>query len=197
MTYEEHLPYITGFKDGTFRAEASLTRGQCAAILSRLSDDFDAQKTYDNRFPDVAADSWYVNYVGYLTEKNVIRGYPDGTFRPDEPITRAEFVALLSKGSGLGSAAENLYPDCKKHWASGAIAQLTEEGVLDGYPDGTFRPDVPISRSEAVKAVNKAYHRSALAGELKDFSNPFSDIGVSNWAYYEIVEASVKHRIEK
>lgn len=195
--YLDHLPYMVGYPDGTFRTEANLTRGQCAAILARLSQDFDAEKTYSQNFSDVPDNRWYANSIGFLTAKKVIHGYPDGTFRPDASITRAEFVALLCNVLKPESPAENSFPDAAGHWAVYYIARLTQAGVLDGYPDGTFRPDAPITRSEAVKAVNRAYDRSETVAQFKSVESPFSDLENTYWAYYEILEASMEHRVQK
>lgn len=195
--YLDHLPYIVGYPDGTFRTENDLTRGQCAAILARLSEDFDPEKTYPQGFSDVPGSRWYADSIGFLTAKKVIHGYPDGTFRPDAPITRAEFVTLLCNVLRPESPAENPFPDADGHWAVYYIARLTQAGILDGYPDGTFRPDVPITRAEAVKSVNRAYARTETVPQFKAAESPFPDLENTYWAYYEILEASIKHRVQK
>lgn len=190
-----HTPYIYGYDDGSVRPEFNLTRGQCAAILSRLMGGFEPERDYGKLpFPDVRADAWYYDHIAYMTTRGLIKGYPDGTFRPDEPISRAEFSILVRNALRLENASECSFPDVQTHWAINPIGQLTQAGILDGYPDGTFRPDAPISRAEAVKVLNGAYHRSPIQSDLDRLKSPFTDLYPSHWAYYDILEAALEHK---
>ena len=185
-----HTPYISGYEDSTFRPDNSITRAEAATILSKI----DGVSISDTgiSFSDVKSDAWYANAVSYAKEKGYISGYEDGTFKPDNTITRAEFAVMTANYLGLTPVESNsLFSDVTyDFWANGYINAMTAAEKLNGYEDGTFRPNNTITRAEAVTMMNKALRRNSDANAIE---NPFSDVSPSHWAYNQIIESAVQH----
>lgn len=194
-----HTAYFTGYKDGAFHPDDSLTRGQCAAILARLSGGYEPETDYrTDAFSDVTGEQWFSNFVGFTYLTGFINGYPDGAFYPDKPITRAEFAAAVCKALGLSGEGQASYPDVQTHWAKSYIGMLSDRGILGGYPSGAFRPDAPISRAEAAKVLNAAFDRAPDPDKLQAHPKPeFTDVTDRHWAYYQIWEATTEHEAEE
>ena len=194
----DHEAYIQG-NNGLFRPEASLSRAEAVAMLARLSVDGDGNPLYTGAagtggFSDVSLGDWYAPYVAFAQKYGIASGYPDGTFRPEQPVSRAELVKLLSAFFPQMAGTVS-FPDVPAdHGAADVISFAAGQGWVSGYPDGTFQPARSISRAEAVKLVNQALGRQA--GE-REAAMPFSDVPVGHWAYWEILEASVTHNYEK
>lgn len=185
-----HAPYISGYTDGTFKPNASITRAETAQLLyNLLSSKNGASKT----FGDVASGAWYTDAVSLLGGSGTIAGYSDGSFRPEGSITRAEFVTLVARYACLTETATTAFSDAGAHWANGYIGAAVQAGYLDGYADGSFRPDAAITRAEAVKILNRMMERSIVESDLSALTMPFSDVATSHWAYYEVLEAAVSH----
>ena len=193
LNREGHEAYIEG-NAGLFRPEASLSRAEAVTLLSRLSVDGDGNNLYPGQatapFSDVDRSAWYASYVAFAWEYGVVDGYLDGTFRPDSPVSRSELVKLIAAyfdwPEAEGASAFSDVP--AGHWAAAPIACAAEQGWISGYPDGSFRPDSPISRAEAVKILNRALERET--GRNTEASMPFSDVPENHWAYEEILAAS-------
>ena len=188
-----HKLYINGYENGSFKPEGNMTRAEAAAMLARLQG-LDLSNTARPNFIDVRS-GWYNAVINAVVNAGYMKGYPDGTFRPDGKITRAEFAQMIKAidKANMGMAP---FADAKGHWAEAAINQAYVNGRINGYPDGTFRPNNHITRAEAVKVFNKLYDRSVGLTGLRDVMThivPFSDVNASHWAYYEIVEASNTH----
>lgn len=183
----ENTAYISGYEDGTFRPDNTITRAETAVIIARCSDDFDENKTYSSDFSDMSGNEWYANYVGYAAQKGYISGYEDGTFKAERSISRAEFSVVLGKYLGLsGSKTDTVFSDVSsEHFANGYIKELYDKNIINGYEDGMFKPDNTITRAETVTMINKALGRNA---ENTD-SNPFSDVPQNHWAYNQIIAA--------
>ena len=170
-------------------------------MLARLTVDEKGQALYQEgesypvSFSDVAGDSWYASYVGFAQKYHIVGGYEDGTFRPDQPVTRAELMKILAAyfPGETGSASFTDVPET--HWAYQAVAFGAGKGFVAGYEDGTFRPDQPVTRAEAVKMINGALGRIPAEGHLAELisRNPFQDVNENHWAYGNILEASVAH----
>ncbi len=196
---EIHRTFIVGYPDGEVKATLSLTRAEAAAIIARASEDFDEAKVYSASFSDVAADSWYYNYVAYVYEKGIVTGYENGTFAPDNKITRAEFATIMQRYLGLAGNENAAFTDVAGHWAASAIGACKDAGLINGYENGEFRPDVQITRAEAVTILNRASDReptaSAIDAYVAEKGIPFSDISTSDWYYYEIMEAAFPHLV--
>ena len=156
-------------------------------------------KEYDTSFPDVG-EGWSKDYIGYLEKFSVVTGYEDGTFRPQNYITRAEMAVMMAKAegydiSGYMSSDELAYPDVDEgysEWAVKAIKYLTDRGIMEGYPDGTFGPNRPITRAETVATVNRVL-ADMTVGNIEVLP---SDMTEAHWAYNDVVFA-MNHRILK
>lgn len=172
--------YIAGYPDHTFRPAKSMTRAEAAAILARLCKLTGA----DNAKPDFKdADGWYNAAINDVVKAGYMKGYPDGSFKPDQPITRAEFAAILSHVL-KDETAPNPFKDTAGHWAKDAIDKAYAQGIIKGYGDNTFRPDALVSRAEAVAMANRTFRLQKTVVE-----NPFTDITSDHWAYNDILTA--------
>lgn len=172
--------YIAGYPDHTFRPAKSMTRAEAAAILARLCKLTGA----DNAKPDFKdADGWYNAAINDVVKAGYMKGYPDGSFKPDQPITRAEFAVILSHVL-KDETAPNPFKDTAGHWAKDAIDKAYAQGIIKGYGDNTFRPDALVSRAEAVAMANRTFRLQKTVVE-----NPFTDISSDHWAYNDILTA--------
>lgn len=184
----ESVGYISGYTDGTFRPDNTITRAEVSAIVAQNIDSFDNNETYANNFSDVSDDEWYSNYINFMYEKNRIHGYPDGTFKPENPITRAEFAVIVCNHIADPPAFDSYFPDVPNgNYASGFIGAIALRNIISGYPDGTFKPDNYVTRAEAVTMINKVLGRGA--DSVQTAENPFKDVSPSHWAYNEIMKA--------
>ncbi len=194
----EHIAYVHGRDTGNFDAEDYVTRGEVSAIFSRLI--VKKMVFKDNsvsKFSDVDNEDWYAAYVKYLSNVDIIKGYEDGTFKPNAPITRAELATVASRFFEIEIGTSNQFTDvADSHWAKEYIDSAVVKGWLLGYEDGTFRPDQPIKRSETVTIVNRMLNRVADKDYIEanyDEVLTYPDLDESHWAYYEILEASNWH----
>ena len=197
LNTENHFAYMQGDDKGTFRPNDNMTRAETAQMLYNLL--LDTSHSGSATFSDLPADTWYTEAVKTLAAKGIIRGYTDGTFRPDAPISRAEFVAMLSRFTSM-SSGEMIFSDIpSNHWAYQHIVSATSKGWINGYPDGTFRPEQNIARAEAAKVTNGLLERSADEAYVNANAsiNRFPDVATNHWAYYEIMETTVSHEYSK
>ena len=177
--------YINGYPDGTFRPGKSMTRAEAASILAKLQ----RLPLTDSSKPAFSdADGWYNAVINAVVKAGYMKGYPDGSFKPDKPITRAEFATMLSHFMSAKTAS-NPFTDTNGNWAKEAIDKAYAQGIIKGYEDNTFRPAADVSRAEAVAMVNRTFNIKK-AGDVK---NPFTDISPSHWAYEDIL-AAVSYR---
>lgn len=187
----EHNAYISGYEDGTFIPDGKITRAETASMLYGVLET--SNKNADVTFSDLADGAWYIPAVTAMSEAGVINGYPDGTFRPDRYITRAEFIAMLMRTKDIQSFSDIPFTDVTSDlWSADSIYTAYTNGYISGYEDGTFRPDSPITRAEAVKIINSTLERT----DFSNIINPFSDVKASHWAYKQILEAAVSHNVE-
>lgn len=204
MPTTEHNSYIVGYEDGTFKPENNMTRAEAAAIFARNIAERKGENISSGKssFTDVNSKLWYNNSIAYLEKYNIISGYNDGTFRPEEQITRAEFVTMCMRFYGMfediTASNKNIFNDVpKSHWASGYIYNAIAMKWIEGYADGTFKPDSNITRAEVVAIVNRVLDRAADTEYIsKNIStvNKFTDLkDKSYWAFYEILEAANTH----
>lgn len=188
--------YLAGYPDGSIRPDGVITRAESAKIIALLKE-MDVSNTEKPAFGDLAS-GWYNPYINAVVRAGLMKGYLDGTFKPDAPITRAEFAQMIMPLDKENSAAAP-FADVKGHWAEKAINQAYGNGRIKGYPDGTFRPDGQITRAEAVTICNNLFNRKVDGEGLKTtLKNPgkiktFTDLDKSHWAYYEILEAANAH----
>lgn len=197
----DHFAYIFGYPDGTVKPHRNITRAEVATILYRLlKDEVRAQYQTDQcSFSDVAADAWYSTNIATMEAMGAVAGYPDGTFRPNNPITRAEYTAILSRFADLTVPQEESFTDIDGHWAENAIRASQETGWVAGYEDGTFRPDNCITRAEAIAITNRVLCRQPET--LDDLHHGMvrwpdnADTGA--WYYMTIQEASDGHDYDR
>lgn len=182
-----HKAYISGYENGLFKPDGYITRAETASMLYRI---YDVKETGTvKRFSDIEKGSWYETAVNAMCSSGIVNGYEDNTFRPDKEITRAEFVTMLMRNNGVLKFESVPFSDVSGDmWSSEYIYSAYKSGYVDGYEDGTFRPDKYITRAEAVKIINCALGREDFSNE----ENPFADVAKSHWAYKHILEA-VEH----
>ena len=188
-----HKLYIYGYEDSTFRPEGNMTRAEAAAMLARLQG-LDLSNSARPNFIDVRS-GWYNAAINAVVNAGYMKGYPDGTFRPNGKITRAEFAQMI-KAIDKANTGMAPFADAKGHWAEAAINQAYANERITGYPDGTFRPNNHITRAEAVTVFNKLYDRCVGEPGLADVKGrlvEFNDINHSHWAYFQVVESSNTH----
>ena len=200
----EHKAYIFGYADGTFRPDNNMSRAEAAAIFARLISEQKGEKiSGKSNFNDVSKNEWYSDYIGYLSKYGIIKGYSDNTFRPDDNVSCAEFVAMTVRFNSLfndvkkGSYTVKYTDVATNYWAYSDVAYAKHAGWLNGYADGTFKGDNAITRAEVVTVVNKATGRIADEGYInKNLSllNKFTDLkDNSHWAFYAIEESANTH----
>jgi hypothetical protein len=195
---DRHISYISGYPNGTVRPDGSITRAEAAMIFWRLLRTTDKNSTVGTRFRDVKDGQWYSQAISYLARMGILLGYPDGTFRPNQRITRAEFTTIAARFDSLVTDVTNPFSDVKAgHWASQYILSAYSKGWITGYADGTFKPAATINRGEAVAIVNRMLSRVLTIDEVPaEFHSRYSDLSTTHWAFSDIIEASVEHEHE-
>ena len=195
LNTEDHYAYIVGYEDGTVQPEGDITRAEVATIFFRLLTDESRNEYWSqtNPYSDVSADDWFNNAVSTLTNAGVLDGYEDGTFKPNGNITRAEFATITARFFEATYDGENLFPDIEGHWAQDYINEAANAGIVNGYEDGTFRPQQYITRAEAVTMVNRTIERHPDADHLLDDMITWPDNPETAWYYEQIQEATNSH----
>ena len=196
----DHFAYIVGYGNGEVRPQNNITRAEVATIFFRLlTDDVrDENLTKTNRYSDVAATSWYNTAVSTLSSMGIITGYPDGTFRPNAAITRAEFTAIAARFDNDGDKTAAKFSDIANHWAKDEISIAYNNDWITGYPDGTFGPQRDITRAETMTLVNRVLNRQP---ETEDDLLPNMTVWTDNanpkaWYYLAVQEATNSHYYE-
>ena len=195
---DDHYSYLIGYSDGTVRPNGKITRAEVATIFFRLLDDDTRAKYWssENNFSDVSADKWYNNAVSTLSRMGVIGGYADGTFRPDAPISRAEFAKIaVSFTQNNGSAVYNYFTDVKTtDWFAPYVTAAKDAGLIEGYSDGSFKPESKITRAEACAIVNRTLGRKPSKAHMKISDRvDWPDVQTTDWFYEAIMEATNSH----
>ena len=199
LNTKDHFAYIIGYEDGTVRPYGSITRAEVATIFFRLLTDEAREESWCevNSYSDVGPDDWFNNAVSTLSGMGILGGYEDGTFRPDAGITRAEFAKIaVSFFEYEDAAAENIFTDVAEgSWYESFIAAAAQLGLIEGYEDGSFRPDTGITRAEACTIINRTLRRAPD----KDHLLPESEMRVwpdnpeEAWFYAQVQEATNSH----
>ena len=193
----DHFAYIVGYGNGQVRPQNAITRAEVATIFFRLlTDDVREEHfTSTNKYTDVAAGAWYNNAVSTLSAMGIITGYPDGTFRPNAYITRAEFAAIAARFDTDGDKTLAAFSDIANHWAKDEISVAYNNGWVDGYPDGTFGPRRNITRAETVTLVNRVLNRKPETEDdlLPDMTTWTDNADKKAWYYLAIQEATNSH----
>lgn len=193
-----HGVYMRGDSDGNFYPDRNISRAEAAALIARLNANYSEGTKYSSSLTDVAAEEWYASAVNFCASSGLITGYDDGTFLPNNQITRQEFCAIVARYLSLNNAGEANFSDVNEDiWGAGYISQLAGKGIINGYEDGTFAPNSPIKRCEVVKILNGVFDRTPDASTVNDnignYSVRIPDVSANHWAYYEILEAAVEH----
>lgn len=197
----DHFAFLVGYADGTFGPERDMTRAEVTTMFARLlTEQIEADKTYSNTFSDVPKGYWAANYIGYMQQFGIITGYSDGSFRPDAPVTRAEFATIASRFEKLTEGSKSFTDVPDTYWAARYINFAATRGWVTGYSDGTFKPENPITRAEVAavtcrlleRSADQTYIRSHI-GELRTFA----DVTESHWAYWYAMEAANGHDYTK
>ncbi|MEK5031537.1 S-layer homology domain-containing protein [Paenibacillus sp. FSL R7-0302] len=182
-----HRAYMVGMPDGTFKPENALTRAQVAMILYRV---LALQGADAAPYSDVSGSHWAAEAIRQVTGAGLMKGMTDGSFRPEQSITRAEMAVIIARWKALSGTGEHSYNDALGHWAEKAIGQTKEAGYMEGMLNGSFQPDKALTRAEGVTVFNRILERGPLYGETVPV---WSDVPMIHWAFHQIEEASRDH----
>lgn len=197
---EDHYAYLLGYEDGTVRPNGSISRAEVATVLFRLlKDDVRMQNlTKDNAYSDVSDTAWYAAAVSTLSKMGVISGYPDGTFRPNAPITRAEFAAMIARFDETAKSADTPFTDISGHWAENAIGKAYGNGWVEGSSKTVFCPESNLTRAETATLLNRVLHRlPEKESDLLTNQIAWPDNPETFWGYLAIQEATNSHEYER
>ena len=191
----DHYAYIAGYEDGTVRPDGNITRAEVATIFFRLMTDEYRETCWSTSsgFTDVTAANWYNNAISTTANAGWVSGYPDGTFRPDAYITRAEFATIAARFLSDVYGGTSMFTDITGHWAEDYITRAAAAGWINGYADGTFRPNAYITRAEAVTLINRMLDRTPDANHLLADMVRWPDNPETAWYYADIQEATNSH----
>lgn len=192
----DHYAYLIGYGDDTIRPFGFITRAEMATVLFRcMREELRDYWWYTvNDFNDIPSNAWYNNAISTLYNAGIVHGYEDGSFRPDAPITRAEFCAMIGRYYSMLLGQDVSYSDIHGHWAEDIIRSVSEYGFVEGYEDGTFRPQDELRRCEAATIMNRVLDRHATLGGLSPDMKQWQDnMDTSAWYYLDMQEASNSH----
>ncbi len=184
-----NIAYMEGYPDGTIRPNGAVTRAESAAMISRLLQ-LDISDNSETDYSDTPL-RWYNKYINAVTKDNVMEGYPDGTFKPNELITRAEFTQMIANFD-MNNSGGDRFIDVSGHWPENGIDQSSANDRIEGYPDGSFRPDGQITRAEAATILNRTFGRDdnkVPPGDIQAL-DLYSDLQSDHWAYGALLEAT-------
>ena len=188
----QHNKFLNGFADGTFGPGKNMTRGQVAQMFFNLLKDKDVAITVN--FTDVPADAWYAQAVNTLASLGIITGKADGRFDPNAPITRAQFVAIISRFAKASGGNVNFTDVTSNAWYYNYLCTAVNYGWINGKADGSFAPNANITRAEVAVIVCRMLDRSGDASAIADGGvKQFSDVPSTFWAYLAIMEAANGH----
>ena len=195
LNTKDHLAYLAGYPGGTFGPDQNMTRAEAAQMFYNLLLEKDVEITVE--FEDVPADAWYAKPVNTLASLGILSGVGNGRFDPDRSITRAEFTVIAMKFANTSGGGVNIFSDVNEDdWFYSAVVDSTQYGWINGYPDGTFRPEATISRAEVTVIVNHMLGRAAdrpyVIAHEKEL-NTFGDVNRGHWGYFHIAEATNAH----
>ena len=199
LNSEEHFAYIIGYPEGDVRPENNISRDEIATIFYRLlkADYRDTIFTSDNSYTDVPKSWWANKAISSISKGGYMNGYEDGTFRPDAYITRAEFATVASRFYDAPQTTRKPFSDVSGHWAEDNINAIATMGLVNGYEDGTFRPDAYITRAEAMTIFNRILVRYVNGEGLHQDAVKWPDNPTDAWYYYEVEEATNSHDYTK
>ena len=209
LNTKDHYGYIIGYPVDYYtgqpttdqtkkpvRPEGKITRAEVATIYFRMLTDESRTKFWSQNsgYSDVKTGDWFNNAVSTLSNAGIIAGYEDGSFRPNGYITRAEFATIAARFFDVTYNGKDLFPDISGHWAKDYINQAANKGFVNGYEDGTFKPDRNITRAEAVTLVNRTLDRHPDKNHFtKDMLVWPDNMDQTKWYYADIQEATNSH----
>lgn len=202
LNKEIHFNYVIGYTDGTIRPNNDISRAEVATIFFRLLTD-EARTQYDkttSSFSDIKDGAWCCRAVSTLTNMGIIKGYTDGTFQPNKSITRAELATIIARFAKLDVNTKT-FSDITGHWAQKSIELAAGNGWINGYEDGTFRPNNNITRAETFAMINRVLDRQTEnVSDLLPTSemNMWSDnMNENAWYYKDVQEATNYHKCDR
>lgn len=198
----DHFAFIQGYPGDVFGPARNMSRAEVVVMFARLlQEKMVTGQAYASSFSDVTADAWYANEVGYMEKYGIVNGYADGTFRPNAPVTRAEFAAVASRFEKLTAGSQTFSDVPASHWAARYIAFAVSRGWVDGYADGTFHPDQYITRAEVVTVTCRLLERvpdqTYIDAHASALPRTYKDLTAAYWAYYYVMESSNGHDYTK
>lgn len=196
---DDHIQYIHGYPDETVRPENNVSREEVATMFYRLlKEEIRAEiKTNVNSFSDVESDRWSNNAISTMANGGFVKGYEDGTFRPEDYITRAELATIASRFLDAAGEGEITFNDIEGHWAEENIESIANNAWILGYEDGAFRPDEYITRAETITIINRILVRYVNEKGLEGDEKQWIDNPVDAWYYHAIMEATHEHNHER
>ena len=197
LNADDHFAYVIGYPDGGVHPHATITRAETATVFFRLLTEKTRKDnlTKYHSFRDVPQGAWYNAAVATMAKLKIITGYPNGTFQPDAPVTRAEFAAIAARFDEKSARTTASFRDIYGHWAERYISRSAELGWIRGYTDNTFRPDQSITRAEAMALINRVLNRNPESkDDLLRSMNIFNDnLDTAKWYYLDVQEAANSH----
>ena len=194
----DHFAFLKGYPGGGFAPGKNMSHAEVTTMFARLlTEQMEANKSYPASFSDVTSAHWAANYIGYMEQFGIVRGYSDRTFRPNAPITRSEFAAICCRFEQLTDGAATFTDVPASHWAAKSISYAAKRGWVTGYADGTFKPGNNITRAEVAAVTCRLLERSAdieyIRAHLKEMPRVFADMNEQHWAYWYAMEAANGH----
>ena len=194
---KDHYAYVVGYPDGMVYPQKNITRAEVATIFFRLLEDEtrEANMTKSNSYNDMKEGAWYTCAVSTLSKMGIIKGYEDGSFKPDASISRAEFAAIAARFDPDGDKTPATFSDVSSHWAKDEISIAANHGWIKGYEDGSFKPDQKITRAETMTLVNRVLKRLPETKDdlHKDMKTWPDNQNESAWFYLAVQEATNSH----
>jgi len=194
LEFNDHIRYIFGYPDGSVRPDNKITRAEATVAFYNLTVSDDKNDPCANPFSDVIDGAWYAKGVKYMAKHGIVSGYKDGTFKPNEPMTRAEFAAIAAKFDKLEPSKVNMFKDVpENHWAKSCINSAAKKGWVSGFPDGTYHPNESITRVQVVTIINNMLDRKIERADIPSWATKYNDLFTSYWGYCQMQEASNEH----
>ena len=194
---KDHYAYIIGYGNNDVRPQNNITRAEVATIFFRLLTDETrtANMTKSNGYNDVKDGDWFCCAVSTLSKMGIIKGYGDGSFKPNDPISRAEFAAIAARFDPDGDKTPATFSDVTSHWAKDEISIAANHGWIKGYEDGSFKPDQKITRAETMTLVNRVLNRLPETKDdlHKDMKTWVDNMDETAWYYLDVQEATNSH----
>ena len=194
---KDHYAYIIGYGNNDVRPQNNITRAEVATIFFRLLTDEtrEANMTKSNSYNDVKDGDWFCCAVSTLSKMGIIKGYEDGSFKPNDPISRAEFAAIAARFDPDGDKTPASFFDVTSHWAKDEISIAANHGWIKGYEDGSFKPDQKITRAETMTLVNRVLNRLPETKDdlHKDMKTWVDNMDETAWYYLAVQEATNSH----